>query len=317
MGMLSLISQKAVAQDSDTIPSPHAKIQTIDWKDVFTLITHAESEATNKGCINVLELIPDINLSVNIKDKYKVSALANYSFNNWGGDFIAVPFSMYVDGAVKTKVGTFGARVGRILPHGPYCIEAEWDQATPLGAQFFSAIYLNCVGNFPKAAIARWAHASGNISLGYLERDKEKSGFAFDGTNPALVGAAEQSFAGGALRIKIAYVGTHSQSGRLYVLCNPTTNLELLANCVNIGTKQIGATAGQKYKIETDSGMLIIQGTQIWQKDGVAGIWFTLCFMSGININIGALKNDPRFEYDSVQPWLGIGYNKVIKFKEK
>jgi len=102
----------------------------------------------------------------------------------------------------------------------------------------------------------------------------------------------------------------------LYALGKPTKNLELLANCVNIGTPHIAASAAQKYNFSTACGTLALQTTEIWQHDGVAGAWVQLCFPFGAYVNVGFINDDPRFADKNSGIWFGIGYARAFSLNQ-
>lgn len=298
LAALSLMSLKSKAQDKVT--------------GGFNVTAYAESAQIGGGkWIPVLTLMPDVKLAVNLSDKVMLRGATGYYVLNWNnpGEFEIWPDYMYAGASVKTNVGNFGIRAGHIAPNSGYSLTGMMDMTSPLSA-YFITMNLGTGGNLPRTVLAEWSKNGDAITVGYAEMDAENSGFGFNGNNPTFVAMAEKSFANGVLKIKgDVRIGRNIARGAIYATARPLPSLELLANCVNIGTQSIGASAGQRYSLPK----MKLQLTEVWQKNGVTGAYASAAFPFGAYVSAGAVRNDPRFELNfNLKPYISIGYARTF-----
>ncbi|MCL1902378.1 MAG: hypothetical protein FWG18_01980 [Alphaproteobacteria bacterium] len=311
---------KALAQENaapiDSTTTKNINKNAFSWNASADLITYAESTNAfgnaNKEWTPVLGLVPDLNISANFGGKGRIFGQTNYFIQNWDTPekFVIIPFSMSVGAELKTRAGELGVRVGHITPHGGFCLEAGWDDITSATASFYSAVYLNTVGNFPKMAALSLKNKFATFVLSYVEFDNDNPGFNFNQTNPGVAGAIVKSFKNG-LKVKLSgasiypTAGGHKNVGNLHMTYNPKNGKwEFLGNVVgaNLGTKntakpKLGIAAGQRYNIKEKG--ITLQLTEIWQRDGVWYCGLTAGLKNGLNVSIGAAGNDPRAQFQT------------------
>jgi len=303
------------------VSAAHAQkpdITATDLSDAIAINVYADAvSGQNDAWTPTLAAVPSFKSAVNFSEKFIADAQVDFFIHNWGhSDKLEImPFQLWAGAHAITNAGNFGVRVGHIIPD-TFCIQGIWGNAVPIQAQFHAAFYTGVSNTFPRAILGEWNRGNTGITIGYAEIDNANPGFAFNGTNPAMVAMGKTALVNGNLRIiGILQSGkTPGTEGALYIMGRAGEHIEILANCAHIGKKNIAATGGVRYP----RNKIIWGATGIYQRGGVYGAYLSGAFRGGIQFSIGATGHDPRYpDIHEIKPTMSIGYVRTLSGKSK